>query len=157
MSAFPFSGSFVIGTVTGTGRLRVLDRLDGEVLADIPAASLDADAPLYDRPLRAPGDLESRRAAAVELAPPDDVGADLLGLLADPSWVYQQYDHQLVLNTVEGPGGAAAQDRESRHHEHQASDRQAGYGPLHRIGDPPIGRHPASQARAATRVSKTPR
>ena len=31
----------VIGTVTGTGRFRVLDRLDGEVLGDIPAASLD--------------------------------------------------------------------------------------------------------------------
>ena len=25
-------------------------------------------------------------------------------MLADPSWVYRQYDHQLFLNTVEGPG-----------------------------------------------------
>src|SRR3546814_9474891 len=31
----------VIGNVTGTGRFRVLDRLDGDVLADIPASSLD--------------------------------------------------------------------------------------------------------------------
>ena len=58
----------VIGTVTGSGRLRVLDRLDGEVLADIPAASLDADAPLYDRPLRAPP-TGSRRAAAAPVEP----------------------------------------------------------------------------------------
>jgi phosphoribosylformylglycinamidine synthase len=42
----------VIGTVTGDGgRLRILDHLDGEVLADVPAASLHEDAPLYDRPL----------------------------------------------------------------------------------------------------------
>ena len=33
---------------------------------------------------------------------------DLLALLADPSWVYRQYDHQLFLNTVVGPGGDAA-------------------------------------------------
>jgi phosphoribosylformylglycinamidine synthase len=36
-----------------------------------------------------------------------DCGADLLALVADLSWVYQQYDHQLFLNTVEGPGGDA--------------------------------------------------
>src|SRR3954449_3440490 len=35
----------VIGTVTGSGRLRVLDRFDGEVLADMPAKSLEDDAP----------------------------------------------------------------------------------------------------------------
>ena len=35
---------------------------------------------------------------------PDDVGADLLELLVDPTWVFRQYDHQLFLNTVEGPG-----------------------------------------------------
>jgi phosphoribosylformylglycinamidine synthase II len=97
----------VIGTVTGSGRLRVLDRLDGEVLADIPASSLDADAPLYERPLRPPADLEVRRGAEADLAPPVDAGADLLELLVDPAWVYRQYDHQLFLNTVEGPGGDA--------------------------------------------------
>ena len=97
----------VIGTVTGSGRFRVLDRLDGEVLADIPAASLDADAPLYDRPIAEPVDRVDRRRAVVDLPPPVDAGADLLDLLIDPSWVYRQYDHQLFLNTVEGPGGDA--------------------------------------------------
>jgi phosphoribosylformylglycinamidine (FGAM) synthase-like enzyme len=29
-------------------------------------------------------------------------------MLADTAWVYSQYDHQLFLNTVEGPGGDAA-------------------------------------------------
>jgi phosphoribosylformylglycinamidine synthase subunit PurL len=98
----------VIGTVTGTGRFRVLDRLDGEVLADIPASSLDTDAPLYERPRREPADRAERAADGAEVLPaPTDAGADLLALLADPSWVYRQYDHQLFLNTVAGPGGDA--------------------------------------------------
>jgi phosphoribosylformylglycinamidine synthase len=29
-------------------------------------------------------------------------------MLADPAWVWSQYDHQLFLNTVEAPGGDAA-------------------------------------------------
>ena len=98
----------VIGTVTGTGRFRVLDRRDGEVLADIPANSLDDDAPIYHRPLQAPAD---RAAAAADtadaLGAPADSNEDLLGLLVDTSWVWSQYDHQLFLNTVEGPGGDA--------------------------------------------------
>src|SRR5690606_14342607 len=39
---------------------------------------------------------------------PTDVGADLLDMLCDTSWVWSQYDHMLFLNTVEGPGGDAA-------------------------------------------------
>ena len=86
----------------------VLDRVGGEVLADIPASSLDDDAPRYDRPLAPPADLEARRADKGSVAAPVDVAADLLGLLTDPMWVYSQYDHQLFLNTVEGPGGDAS-------------------------------------------------
>ena len=99
----------VIGHVTGSGRLRVLDREGGEVLADVPAKSLEEDAPLYDRERRAPADLAQRRAdAAAALPAPADPGADLLELLCDTSWVSSQYDHMLFLNTVEGPGGDAA-------------------------------------------------
>jgi phosphoribosylformylglycinamidine synthase len=101
----------VIGTVTSTGRLRILDRFDGEVLADLPAAALDEDAPVYDRPLAAPAALsddDARAADPDEVAAPDDCGADLLALLTDPAWAYRQYDHQLFLNTVEPPGADAA-------------------------------------------------
>jgi phosphoribosylformylglycinamidine synthase len=88
------------------GRLRVRDGFDGPVLADVPAGSLADDAPLYHRAMAAPsapvGDDAALRVA------PEDCGADLLALLADPSWVYRQYDHQLFLNTVVGPGGDAA-------------------------------------------------
>jgi phosphoribosylformylglycinamidine synthase len=100
----------VVGVVTTGGRLRILDRPDGGVLADVPASSLHEDAPLYDRPQAAPA-----RSTAVDVGPvaSDDAGADLLEMLgepsvADPSWVYRQYDHQLFLNTVLPPGGDAA-------------------------------------------------
>ena len=98
----------VVGTVMepepgGGGRLRIREGFDGPVLADVPAASLSDDAPLYDRPRQAPG----RRATAPP-APPTDCEDDLLALLRSPRWVYRQYDHQLFLNTVAGPGADAA-------------------------------------------------
>lgn len=102
----------VIGRVTSTGRLRILSSPDGEVLADVPAASLSEDAPLYDRPRSAPaGWDEATRTMAGPAAPAPgsgaDLAADLLALVSDPAWIYRQYDHQLFLNTVEGPGGDA--------------------------------------------------
>jgi len=101
----------VIGTVTAGGRLRVLAsaRGDADVLADVPAASLHEDAPLYDRPRTPPADDGARRQQEPTApSPMDDCGLDLLALLADTSWVWSQYDHQLFLNTVVGPGGDAA-------------------------------------------------
>ncbi|MFP5327295.1 MAG: phosphoribosylformylglycinamidine synthase subunit PurL [Acidimicrobiia bacterium] len=96
----------VIGRVTGSGRLRVLDGSgpDAAVLADIPAASLEEDKPRYDRPRAEP---VNRPVLPTDLVSKDPT-AELLDLLVDPSWVYRQYDHQLVLNTVEAPGGDAA-------------------------------------------------
>jgi phosphoribosylformylglycinamidine synthase len=91
----------VIGTVTGSGRLRVLDRFDGDVLADMPATSLDEYAPRYDRPMQAP-------ASTPEAAPPiTDAAAHVLSQLADSSWVWSQYYHQLFQKTVVGPGDDA--------------------------------------------------
>ncbi len=98
----------VIGEVTGTGRLRVVDE-DSDVLADVPAKSLEEDAPLYDRPRHPPADVEERRTDSANALPaPVDPAADLLELLCDTSWVSSQYDHMLFLNTVIGPGGDAA-------------------------------------------------
>ena len=99
----------VVGTVTDdpSGRLRVLDR--GAVVADVPASSLADGAPLYDRALREPAGLDARRADDPTFdAPAGDSEADLCALLCDPSWVYRQYDSQLFLNTVVGPGADAA-------------------------------------------------
>jgi len=98
----------VIGRVTDSTSLRILDGFDGEVLADVPASSLHDAAPLYDRPMAEPADFaEFQAATAASLPAPTDCGEDLLGMLADTSWVSSQYDHQLFLNTVVGPDGDA--------------------------------------------------
>jgi phosphoribosylformylglycinamidine synthase II len=112
-------GKVTPGPATGDadgGRLRLLDGWDGEVLADVPAASLHEDAPLYDRPRQAPAAWDEtsrtltdpRSTTGAALPTTDDPGTDLLAMLTDTSWVWSQYDHQLFLNTVEGPGGDAA-------------------------------------------------
>jgi phosphoribosylformylglycinamidine synthase len=103
----------VVGTVTGSGRLRILSEYDGDVLADVPAKSLEEDAPLYDRPRRAP-DIPPElpvdvgaRATQLHQHSVEAAGERVLAMLADTSWVWSQYDHQLFLNTVLGPGGDA--------------------------------------------------
>jgi len=98
----------VVGKVTDGAALRILDGFEGEVLADVPAVSLHDAAPLYDRQRAAPADLQARRADRASALPaPADSGAALLSLLCDTSWIWSQYDHQLFLNTVVGPGSDA--------------------------------------------------
>src|SRR4029453_19516510 len=62
-------------------------------------------APEYDRPRAAPA--PDPEAAADAGVLPADCGADLVAMLADTSWVWPQYEHQLFLNTVVGPGADA--------------------------------------------------
>jgi phosphoribosylformylglycinamidine synthase len=96
----------VIGTVRPGATLIV--RHQGEVVAEVPAASLADDAPLYDRPFERPAWIDD-----LWSSPARPVGGDpaetLLRLLDDPAigstaWVHEQYDHMLFLNTVVGPG-----------------------------------------------------
>ncbi len=93
-------------------------RPEADLLADIPCASL-GDGPVYDRPLARPEGQDALQAAdpagALLAEFPDgvDLSGELLALLATPtiadkSWVWHQYDHQLFLNTVAGPGSDAA-------------------------------------------------
>ncbi len=59
-----------------------------------------------------------------ELADVADPEEHLLELLADTSWVWSQYDHQLFLNTVQGPGSDATVLRLK----HPATGRDTGRG-----------------------------
>ena len=91
------------------GMLRVRDGFDGEILAEVPASSLADDAPLYDRPRERPKELDATIADdPTTNEPVGSVNDDVLSLLLDPAWVYRQYDSQLFLNTVVGPGRDAA-------------------------------------------------
>ena len=109
-----------IGKVTGDGMLRIVasetDTADvvtaaaTATVAEVPAATLADAAPNYDRPLSPPADLAERQAQDVLLTGSNEAGfsdcaaQDVLALLANKTWVYRQYDHQLFLNTVVGPG-----------------------------------------------------
>jgi phosphoribosylformylglycinamidine synthase len=91
------------------GMLRVRDGFDGEVLAEVPAKALADEAPLYDRPRQRPASLDEAWADdPTDDEPVDSPSDDLLSMLVDPAWVYRQYDSQLFLNTVVGPGRDAA-------------------------------------------------
>ncbi len=91
---------------------------DGEPVADVPAGSL-GDGPLYQRPAARPPEQDALQAddPGPRLRAKFPMGADLSGELlallatptiADKTWVSRQYDHQLFLSTVAGPGADAA-------------------------------------------------
>jgi len=94
---------------TTQGMLRIRDGFDGDVLADVSASALADEAPLYDRPRARPSTLDDvRRDDPTFDEPVGSPNDDLLGLLVDSAWVSRQYDSQLFLNTVVGPGRDAA-------------------------------------------------
>jgi phosphoribosylformylglycinamidine synthase subunit PurL len=101
-----------IGRVTDTGRMVV--RHHGAVVADIPAAKLANDAPVYHREAKEPAYLAEVRAFRLEgIADSQSPIADLKHLLAWPSiasknWVYRQYDHMVRDGSVVCPGSDAA-------------------------------------------------
>jgi phosphoribosylformylglycinamidine synthase len=100
-----------IGEVTADGLLRVRD--GGRTVAEIPNRPLADEAPLYDRPYRAPADLEERQALDPSaLKPTVSPSAALLRLIGSPGiaskrWIYRQYDHMVRTNTI-APAGAGA-------------------------------------------------
>jgi phosphoribosylformylglycinamidine synthase subunit PurL len=98
----------VLGEMTAGGILRV--RFQGEVVAEVPAASLADDGPVYDRPLVPPG---PSAAGAAEVPLDGDPAEAVLALAADPTcaskrWVWEQYDRFVGHGTVAGPGCDAA-------------------------------------------------
>ena len=97
----------VIGITTDTSRLVVKHK--GKVEADMPITALSDEAPVYERPYT--------ERAAVTGAPSYDkskpVLASLKTILAAPDmasrrWVWEQYDHTVMSDTVQAPGGDAA-------------------------------------------------
>ena len=97
----------VIGRVTETGRLVLMT--GDAMVADIPVAPLVEQSPEYDRPREA-------TPPAPELAPADVPAVDpaeaLRRLVACPDvaskrWIWEQYDHLIMGDTVIRPGGDA--------------------------------------------------
>ena len=99
----------VVGHTTPTKRFVV--KHGGDVMAELPIKELGDEAPLYDRP-----HVETPKRpviAAADVKPPLPTPDALLKLIGSPDlcskrWVWEQYDHVILGNTVQRPGGDAA-------------------------------------------------
>jgi phosphoribosylformylglycinamidine synthase subunit PurL len=99
----------VIGRTTDTGKLVV--RHGGALQADIPLSALAHAAPVYERPWT-PRPKPAAIAAEDVPAPNSLLGAleSLMGSphLSSRRWIWEQYDHMVMADTVQRPGGDAA-------------------------------------------------
>jgi phosphoribosylformylglycinamidine synthase len=99
----------VVGETTPTKRFLV--RHGGAVMADLPIKELGDEAPVYDRPSSAGSKPKIIQAADVPAPLPiADALEKLIGSpdLCSRRWVWEQYDHVILGNTVQRPGGDAA-------------------------------------------------
>jgi phosphoribosylformylglycinamidine synthase subunit PurL len=102
----------VVGQVTDDGVMRI--KFHRETVAELPIAPLVSAAPVYERPLREPADSsEINRFDAGSLPLPKNFNEVLEKLIASPNlsskrWIWEQYDHMVMLNTVVLPGSDAA-------------------------------------------------
>jgi phosphoribosylformylglycinamidine synthase subunit PurL len=99
----------VIGETTPTTRFVV--RHHGEIMADLPIKELGDEAPVYRRPFK---EAAKEPVIASEDVPAPVGNADALErLIGSPDlcskrWVWEQYDHIILGNTVRRPGNDAA-------------------------------------------------
>jgi phosphoribosylformylglycinamidine synthase len=99
----------VIGKTTDTGRMIVKHK--GHVEADLPVDQLANSAPLYERPWVA---TPAPKTILPEWVPaPNTILGTLKTLMGGPHlssrrWIWQQYDHTVMGDTIQRPGGDAA-------------------------------------------------
>jgi phosphoribosylformylglycinamidine synthase len=99
----------VIGKTTDTGRMIVTHK--GNVEADLPVDKLANSAPLYERPWIA---TVPPKAILPEWVPaPNAILDTLLTMMGSPHlcsrrWIWEQYDHTVMGDTIQRPGGDAA-------------------------------------------------
>ena len=98
----------IIGRLTDTGRM-VLKR-HGQIQADLPIDPLAQAAPEYDRPWVEPVKQPVVEAKDVAHHEPIEALKKLIACpdLASRRWIWEQYDHMVMGDTVQRPGGDAA-------------------------------------------------
>jgi phosphoribosylformylglycinamidine synthase subunit PurL len=99
----------IVGETTPDKRFVV--RIGGQEMANLPIKELGDEAPVYDRPHNPSPRLPIIDPASI--TPPVPHAEALEKLLASPDlcskrWVWEQYDHLILGNTVQTPGGDAA-------------------------------------------------
>jgi phosphoribosylformylglycinamidine synthase len=99
----------VIGRTTDTGRMIVTHK--GRVEADLPVATLANSAPRYERPWVP---TVPPKVILPEWVPaPNSILGTLKTMMGGPHlssrrWIWEQYDHMVMGDTVQRPGGDAA-------------------------------------------------
>ncbi len=98
----------IIGKTTDT--LRFVIKHKGQIEADLPIMELGDEAPLYDRPHVPTPKKPVIEGASVQ--PPKSNAEALVHLIGTPDlcskrWVWEQYDHLILGNSVQQPGGDA--------------------------------------------------
>lgn len=99
----------IVGYTTDT--LRFVVKHKGMVEADLPIKELGDEAPEYQRPYSEP--VARPVISADEIKSPLPLMGALEKLIASPDlcskrWVWEQYDHLILGNTLQRPGGDAA-------------------------------------------------
>ena len=99
----------IIGRTTDTSRLIIKHK--GAIVADMPVDSLSEEAPVYERPFTRRAKPLALAASSVDSTRPPL--ASLVKLLQSPDlssrrWIWEQYDHSVMADTVQAPGGDAA-------------------------------------------------
>ena len=86
---------------------RFLIKLDGVVKADLPLKALAGNAPEYDRPWNEGPPVEELK-DVVEINAIDGLKALISSAnYSSKSWIYEQYDSQVMADTIERPGFGA--------------------------------------------------
>jgi phosphoribosylformylglycinamidine synthase subunit PurL len=102
----------VIGYVTDDGILRIKE--NGEIVAEISARYLADEAPEYIKSSKKPANQNKINYLNIDnIEEPEDYNEVLLKLLGSSNlgnrkWIFQQYDHMIMDNTVVLPGSDAA-------------------------------------------------
>ncbi|WP_262695474.1 phosphoribosylformylglycinamidine synthase subunit PurL [Kordiimonas aquimaris] len=96
----------VIGEITDTGKLTLT--FGGDIVGDMPIASLVEDAPEYERPYTPTPTRPTADVPAV-----NDLNKAVMDMVGGPHlcsrrWIWEQYDHMVMGDTIGRPGGDAA-------------------------------------------------
>ena len=98
----------IVGHLTDTGRMVLKHK--GEIVGDLPIDPLALASPEYDRPWVETEKRPTIEAADVVMHDPIDALTQMMGMpqLASKAWIWEQYDHMVMGDTVGRPGGDAA-------------------------------------------------
>tara|TARA_Y100001934_G_C12382665_1_gene793425 strand:+ start:2663 stop:4915 length:2253 start_codon:yes stop_codon:yes gene_type:complete len=101
----------IIGRVTDTGHLTI--KMNSEIVGDMPVGPLVDDAPIYEREWQETIIPQAIYEVESPKQEPSQIINNLKVLLNSPNlcskrWIWEQYDHMVMADTICGPGGDAS-------------------------------------------------